>query len=66
MPVKLEPLDLSEVSSRVQKFESKYGIASPQLAEAFRDEAGKLHETEDYFEWSHSYSVLRLALRKRT
>jgi len=48
-----------EVRARLDRFESRYGVPSERLADAFRDDGGELVETDDFAEWSMAWTIWR-------
>lgn len=51
----------ARVAPVLAAFEARYGLPSSRLAEAFRDEAGELVETDDFSAWDEAYSIWRWA-----
>lgn len=49
----------AEVRARLDAFEREYGVPSSRLAEAFRDERGRLVESDEFHEWDELWTMWR-------
>ena len=59
MVVKLRPIGVKEIESKLLVFEERFGMPTSRFAELF--EGGELEETDDFLDWSLLYSAWRLA-----
>jgi hypothetical protein len=51
-------LSTADVRAELDVWETRYGVASERLADAFRDPAtGGLVETDDFHAWSQTYDA---------
>jgi hypothetical protein len=57
--VKLHPIGVSEIESKLLVFEERFNMPTARFAEMFED--GQLEETDDFLDWSLLYSAWRLA-----
>jgi len=48
--VRVDPLGLEEIDSRLRRFEEKFSTPSEKFVEAFRN--GHLRETPEFHEWA--------------
>ena len=60
LKINFQPLSAEELRTRLSQFESRYGVPSERLADAFRDADGQLRETDDFLDWSQAYAAWRL------
>ena len=63
MTVKIEPMGLAEIESRLEAFEQVYEMPSSQFIQAFRN--GQLEETEAFREWSTLIAARLVITRPR-
>lgn len=53
-----------DLEHRLREFERRYGVPSERFPDAFRDENGRLRESDDFHEWSSIYAAWRVATRQ--
>ncbi len=57
-------LSPADVRAELDAWETRYGVPSARLADAFRDPTGNLVETDDFHAWSQTYDAwLRVSAR---
>ncbi len=59
MVVKLSPIGVTEIESKLLAFEERFGMSTERFVQLF--ENGQLEETDDFLDWSLLYSAWRLA-----
>lgn len=59
MVVKLRPIGVKDIESKLLVFEEHFDMPTARFAELFED--GQLEETDDFLDWSLLYSAWRLA-----
>ncbi len=59
MVVKVDPISVGEIESRLFELEQKFDMPTMRFVEAFRN--GRLMETELFFEWAMLYEARALA-----
>lgn len=60
--VLIMPVGRHELGLELKTFEEEYGWASEKVVEAFKN--GRLHETEDFHQWSAAYEAYLLIFPK--
>ena len=60
--VKVEPLGLEEINSRLRQLEEKFGVPSERFVEAFSH--SPLQEEPEFHEWSRLLAARKLIERR--
>jgi hypothetical protein len=63
MAVKVEPLGIREIESRLGAFEETFSLSSERFVEAFRN--GRLRETPEFHEWASLVEARDIILRRQ-
>ncbi len=60
LKINFQPTSADTLRATLDDFEQRYGVTSDRLADAFKASDGKLRETQDFLDWTHTYEAWRL------
>lgn len=63
MDIKIQSTNSHILGMQLDEFEQKYEMPSDRFIEAFQN--GRLRETDDFWDWSHTYKAFQLTSRQR-